>query len=874
VSQIPEQLNIALENRYRIERELGAGGMATVWLAHDERHGRRVALKVLRPELAAVIGAERFLNEIRTTANLQHPHILPLHDSGTVDGTVFYVMPFVEGESLRDRLNREKQLPVEDAIRITREVASALDYAHRRNVIHRDIKPENILLHDGAAMVADFGIALAVSSAGGATRMTETGMSLGTPHYMSPEQAMGERDLTARSDVYALGCVLYEMLVGEPPFTGPTPQAIVARVLTDAPRSLRVQRQTIPAHVEAAVHRALQKLPADRFGSAAELSTALGDASFRSEAVSVSVGAVPGDRRWKTAAYALAAVGVALGVVAAWGWLRPVDRPTSWTFISHGPGAEGTFRFGDFAIAPDGESYVYAGPDEGGTTQLWMKRRSELHAMPVRGTRGAFYPFFSPNGQWLAFYSGDRVMKMPASGGAPAPIATGAMIARWAAWLPNDKIVLGSAGYGFAIVDAGGGPVESLFSVRQSMGAYGAATPVALPGARGDFVFAMCTPNCAARQMWVYDASAADGRPLLEDAYPIAFAEGHLLYGFSGALFAAPFNLDRLEFTGTGIPVLDNVLLAQLSATGSLLYTQGSVGGFARVELVTRDGIGTAIDTSWAGNFAHVSVSPDGRRVAVDQTEGDQQSILIREIEGGTVSRLPNAGRINMRPVWHPDGTRIAWTSPQDSTSRILVRRADGVGAESQLISNALAWEAEWSPDAEWVVYRRYGDRDADDLYAVRTRGDTTPIPIATSPFYERAATISRDGRYVAYVSNESGRDEVYVRPFPDVEAGRWVVSVGGGTEPRWSPLGNELFYIGADDVVQAVPVTLGARFTHAAPRSLFSASAFNREVNSRAYDVMPDGKRFVMLRNAPATYGAPILVENWVAEFRRKLKQ
>src|SRR3954463_486963 len=243
------RVQAALADRYLLEEEVGAGGMATVYLAEDLRHDRKVAIKVLRPELAAVIGAERFLREIKTIANLQHPHILGLIDSGEVHGTAYYVMPFVEGESLRDRLTREKQLPIADAVRIATEVAGALDYAHRHGVIHRDIKPENILLHDGAALVADFGIALAASKAGG-DRMTETGMSLGTPQYMSPEQAMGQREITGCSDIYSLGCVTYEMLTGEPPFTGPTAQAIVARVMTEEPRPLVSQRKTIPAAVE------------------------------------------------------------------------------------------------------------------------------------------------------------------------------------------------------------------------------------------------------------------------------------------------------------------------------------------------------------------------------------------------------------------------------------------------------------------------------------------------------------------------------------------------------------------------------------------------------------------------------------------------
>src|SRR6476469_2998182 len=274
MAELLTRLQSALADRYRIDSEIGAGGMATVYLAQDLRHDRKVALKLLRPELSAAIGSERFLAEIKLTANLQHPHILPLFDSGEADSHLFYVMPFVEGESLRNRLNREKQLPVTEAVRIATEVASALDYAHRHGVVHRDIKPENILLHDGRALVADFGIALAASKAGG-NRMTETGMSLGTPHYMSPEQAMGEREITARSDIYALGCVTYEMLVGEPPFNGPTAQAIVARVMTEAPRSLVLQRHTIPPQVEAAVLVALEKLPADRFATAAQFAEAI-----------------------------------------------------------------------------------------------------------------------------------------------------------------------------------------------------------------------------------------------------------------------------------------------------------------------------------------------------------------------------------------------------------------------------------------------------------------------------------------------------------------------------------------------------------------------------------------------------------------------
>ena len=868
------RLNDALADRYRIERELGTGGMATVHLARDLRHDRLVALKVMRPELLAVIGAARFLAEIKTTASLQHPHILPLHDSGEVDGTVFYVMPFVEGESLRDRLARERQLPGDDAVRIAREVAGALDYAHRRGVIHRDIKPENILLHEGQALVADFGIALAVSRIGGGTRMTETGMSLGTPHYMSPEQAMGDRSVDARADVYALGCVLYEMLTGEPPFTGPTAQAIVARVLTDSPRSMRAQRPAIPEHVDAAVRKALEKLPADRFGSAAEFATALSDAAFRTAASPVSTGAPMPGRRSRVGLVAATGAFMALGAVAAWGWLRKEERPTTWTVIGQAKGEEGVFQFGTYALAPDGESYVYSGRAEGGGTQLWLKRRTELHATPLRGTSGAVFPFFSPEGNWLAFTAGGKLLKISTTGGTPVVVTNASATAPWGAWLPDGTIVLGGTGFTLVRVDANGsGDVEPLDALGRSA-IYGAVAPIALPGSRGDFMFAACTVNCASVQLWVFDGKAGKGRNLLADAFPIGFSDGLLIYRMNNALFAAPFDLDRLTLTAPGTPVLDNALMSYVSRSGSLMYAEGEVGGRVRVELVTRDGVGTFLDSTWTGAFTHVAVSPDGRRIAVDHMESDRQSILVREISGGALSRITFEGKANLRPAWSPDGARIAWVSSEDSTAVIKAKRADGVGPTTTLLSSRNAWDVEWSRDGEWLVYRQYGPRDSDDIYAVRTQGDTTPLPIAATPAFERAATLSPDGRYIAYVSGESGQDEIYVRPFPKPDDGRWLVSAGGGTEPRWSRDGKELFYVSNQSVdLMAVSVTLGDRFAHQPPRRLFSVVSFVREVNSRTYDVAPDG-RFVMLRGRPTTQGAPVLVENWIADVRRKLKR
>jgi serine/threonine-protein kinase len=347
-----DRLKAALADRYLIEREIGSGGMATVYLARDVKHERQVAVKVLRPELAAALGPERFLQEIKIAANLNHPHILPLCDSGDADGFLYYVMPRVEGESLRDRLDRDKQLPLDDAVRITREVADALAYAHSRGVIHRDIKPENILLESGHAMVADFGIARAVTEAGG-EELTKTGIAIGTAMYMSPEQASGERDVDARSDIYSLGCVVYEMLVGEPPFTGPTPQAITARKLSEPVPAIGVVRDTVPTQLEQAIRTALAKVPADRFATAHQFADALVGVSI-GEAVS----SAPVSHLQRRVAV-VTGVSVAIAVLGFLGWssfrrAEPAIKVSNIRHVSHDPGLE--FQP---AISPDGKDVAY-----------------------------------------------------------------------------------------------------------------------------------------------------------------------------------------------------------------------------------------------------------------------------------------------------------------------------------------------------------------------------------------------------------------------------------------------------------------------------------------------------------------------------------
>jgi hypothetical protein len=425
-----------LSDRYRIERELGAGGMATVYLARDLKHDRQVAIKVLRPELAAVIGAERFLSEIKTTANLQHPHILSLFDSGQVEGTVFYVMPFVDGESLRDRLAREKQLPIADAVRIAGEVADALQYAHDHGVIHRDIKPENILLHGGHALVADFGIALAASKTGGA-RMTETGMSLGTPQYMSPEQAMGERELDARTDVYALGCTTYEMLAGEPPFTGPTAQAIVAKVMTADPVEATSLRKSIPGHVADAVHTALQKLPADRFATASAFADALrntGPSSRRSTAAAGRTAAPRQRVRW-AAEVLVCVLGAAAAFVAG---RRSSGGAALDKMLMH----QRTYRTQAIFTArysSNAEAFVYSAAESGNSPRIYAV--SNAYPEPRAISDSATHLLAVSSKDELAVLTGAQyehhrvftgtLARMPLGGGTPRELVKGVRDADW-----------------------------------------------------------------------------------------------------------------------------------------------------------------------------------------------------------------------------------------------------------------------------------------------------------------------------------------------------------------------------------------------------------------------------------------------------------
>jgi len=890
MTETPARLSAALADRYRIERELGQGGMATVYLADDLKHDRKVAIKVLRPELAAVIGAERFLSEIKTTANLQHPHILPLFDSGAAGGGaegqsfLYYVMPFVEGESLRDRLNREKQLPIADAIRIASEVASALDYAHRRDVIHRDIKPENILLHDGRALVADFGIALAASRAGG-TRMTETGMSLGTPHYMSPEQAMGEREITARSDVYALGCVLYEMLTGDPPFTGSTAQAIVARVVTETPRSLTAQRMTIPPHVEAAVFTALQKLPADRFASAAQFAEALARSDYvatgtwgRPAAALPVAPPTPRERLRRAAPWAVALAGLA---TSAWLWLhqpRPVPPPTERFTLTPGRNAavaDGTGM--TIAFSPDGSRIVYLGQDSTGVRQLYLRGLDRVDPVLIPGTVGADQPFFSPDGQWLGFRQDGKLRKVALAGGAVVTICDASGALYGASWGAGDVIVF-SQGGGLRRVSATGGEPAALAAPDTARNeAY--RFPEVLPDGRAVLFTAVTDSGPTLRVVTLANTAV---KPLGQAGMSPHFVEGgYLVYAESdGTLFAAPFDARRLRLTGPAQPITDNVRLGPaqvaklgIARTGSIAYLSGSS---ARLVLALVDRAGRATPLPMAANwYTAPRFSPDGRRIAVTISVLGRTSagfvpgdLWVWDLAAGNFQRI-TFDTASATGEWTADGRRLIYTHlPDHGRVGLYSIRTDGSGQpESLLVRPSPIYESALTPDGRHVVERETNLKTGRDIWLVPLDSLQAARPLLVTPFDERNLALSPDGRWLAYASNETGAFDVYVRGLAE-GSGRTRVSASGGVEPRWAHSGRELFFRNGDSVY-VVPVTTGAEF-HAGPPHVQFGGSFVAG-NPTNWDVAPDGQRFVMVRTPTgATEGGSLnLVLHWFDQLR-----
>ena len=869
-----ERLAAALHDRYRIERELGAGGMATVYLAHDIRHDRDVAIKVLHPDLGAALGGERFLSEIKTTAKLQHPHILPLLDSGDAAGLLYYVMPVMTGETLRGRLLRERQLPIPEAVRIAREVASALDYAHRQGIIHRDIKPENILLHDGQALVADFGIALAVQQAGGA-RMTQTGLSLGTPSYMSPEQAMGERTIDARSDIYALGALTYEMLAGDPPFTGSTVQAIVARVLSEKPTPLHTLRDTVPPAVEHAVMTALAKLPADRFENAKQFADALANPAFATVAVpNVAVMSSTGWRTWlrDPRSWAALLALMLLGAISLPSRNDASDAGTSrvMRFTVEGPTDSAVLAIGggrdrDPIVTSDGRMLAFIAREAAGSA-LYMRRLDsfELSKIADDATHAGF---FSPDNAAIGFFRNSEVWKADLR--EPVPVRVGTLPEIWwdirsAAWHSDGRILIAAARGLWAIPAAGGEPVLLVAADPSGRELF---QHVSVLG-DGRILLDVWADTVARTE--VLSPNGKERRRILPGFAGVQIVDDVMFYGQEGQPRATFFDARGLQPTGTPI-VLPELPDRELRVGRSIAWVDSL--GVRDVEpvWVTTSGSVAAMGLPRA-QYRWLRVSPDLSRVAT----GSFETLFSYVIRTGTRTRI--AG--DSEPVWSTDGRYVFASRGNRPFGGILKQVADGSRAADTLLAldRGDSWPTDVSPDSRSLAYygATYGAGDGgaatdpnDLMFLDLTSKQSRRLQL---PGEQRGGRFSPDGKWVAYQSTETGAEEVFVRPYPQLDA-KYQISNGGGTEPLWARDGKTLYYRHRAEAIE-VPIAIreGA-IERGASRVLFTGNYATDAAGDQSWDIGADG-RFLMLRPLPGERIDVHVTLNWIAEVRQRLQR
>ncbi len=897
-----ERLRTSLADRYRIERELGAGGMATVYLAQDLKHDRKVALKVLKPELAAVIGADRFVVEIKTTAALQHPNILPLFDSGSADGFLYYVMPYIDGETLRGKLDRETQFGIDEAVRITVAVADALDYAHRHHVIHRDIKPENILLHDGRPIVADFGIALALSAAAGG-RMTETGMSLGTPHYMSPEQATADKEITGRSDIYSLASVLFEMLTGEPPHMGKSAQQIIMKIIAEPVPAVTSLRKSVPPHIAAAVEKALEKLPADRFATAKEFAEALGNTSFATVATQAKGLAASPPRRLAALlpwAVALLALIVAGGTLL---WRPKPKAPDVVRFtLETGPNVVmSSLNFADvpFAIAPDGRSIIFVGRAKAEpitTIRLYRRDLGQIEPVAIPGTDGAISPFLSPDGLWVGFTTAQNgtLKKVSVQGGPPITLTTdGTTGPSSASWGDAGTIVYVTDRAQIAVVSASGGTSEVLIQDTGSTRRL-RLLPQFLPGSQG-LLFESCTSSCGSRNLSYYDLRTRQERILVEGASRGWYLpSGHLLYTTpEGAAFAAPFDLKRGELTGTAIPLLDGIrgngyfvgaMRLAVSRSGAMAYLVGSGDQADRMMVVIDQAGRERSSLPRPGRYYGPRFSPDGRRIAVGNTVSDHSQVFLYDRASTTLAQFTLGGE-NLRPSWSPDGLRLVVSTNRAGTWDIWTAPADRSGPGEAAVQGPEVNGGSatfWTRDGQWILFDGTPEGDttsaasrSEDIFAVPTSGERTRRPVLATPANEQSGEVSPDGRWVAYASDQNGTYQIYVRPFL-APGGETLISPGPGSEALWLS-DHELAYADpSNDSVMVATLEVGATVRVLRRSGLFDYGKYRRGgVSQRNYDVSRDGSEIAVVRSLTGDVAPVVTVTlHWDTEVRRRMAE
>jgi Tol biopolymer transport system component len=880
---------------YEIVAPLGAGGMGEVYRARDTRLERSVAIKILPAQFSSdPVRKQRFEREAKTISSLNHPHICTLHDVGSQDGVDYLVMECVEGETLAKRLEKGP-LPLEQVLKYGAQIADALDKAHRGGVVHRDLKPGNIMLTSTGAKLLDFGLAkpttpmatsLTLSAATSNSPATEQGTIVGTFQYMSPEQVEG-KELDGRSDIFSLGAVIYEMLTGMRAFDGKSQLSVASAILEKEPTPISTVKPLTPPALDHAVKKCLAKLPDERWQSASDLASELkwvmGEGSQAGLAAAIPKRHGQVWRAWSVASV----LGVtAIALAAALGWRTfhsksPArDMPVVRFDIPLTAAESSGFSFlvldRGVAIAPDGSRVIFRVPGVS-ANRLFLRNTNAPGTLVITGTEGAVYPFFSPDGQSIAFFAAGKLKRMALSGGAPAVICDAENLQSSGAWGTDGNIYFSTgAAPGLVVrVPADGGTPEKVGTGVTD--AIASIQPVVLPGAE---TILQGVWDGKSFDSWRIDAvrlGTGERRTVLRNAYSPRFVSpGFLLFVRESSLFAVPFDAKRLETRGNPVSVLEGVLSAMVYGTaqydvsnnGDLVFV-GSDSSALQNHLVWRERDGKAQEIALPPNFYQAPrISPDGREVAVTVRSPDPD-IWIYNIARGTLRRVSFAPGEDEVPAWSPDGKRVAYAS--NSRHQLSWVSADGSTGEEQIVPvNSHIHIGSWSHDGKLMVYESFGKTTNREIWVLPLEGERKPYPLLSTNFDHRSPALSPDGQWLAYQSNESGREEVYVKKFPG-PGEKMQISGSGGTTPVWGKNGLELFYRNGGKQMVASISTKGA-FTAGNPRVLFENPAWAWQSGPN-YDVTPDGKRIIAVELSEGIVSSPMhVVLNWKAELAARM--
>jgi Tol biopolymer transport system component len=874
---------------YRIERLIGAGGMGEVYRARDTTLGRDVAIKVLPPLFTSDLERlARFEREARMLAALNHPHIGAIYGVEDADGVRGLVLELVEGPTLADRLTAGP-LPIIEALTIARQIADALDAAHEKGIIHRDLKPANVkVTPDGKVKVLDFGLAKAFAGDGMRDDLTNSptlsrattaqGVILGTAAYMSPEQARGQA-VDKRTDMWAFGCVLYELLTGKQAFHGETVTEILAAVLRGEPEWTALPAAT-PAKARDLLRRCLQKDKALRLRDAGDAGIEIQEA-LAAPSVDPTVSG-PATRSWRLAAVLGIAVlvGAVVAGLAVWNLKATAPRPVTRFTITLPPGQQ-LARLGDvpaLALSPDG-SYLAYSASQGGAPQLYLRPMDGLEARPVPGTEGATAPFFSPDGRDIGFAAfrlgGGTLKKVSLSGGAPLTLGDFVLpFPLGASWGSQGTIAFVPTLYSAVqqVSETGGAPQPL---TRLEKGDGNQLWPEFLPG--GKAMLFGTGGGAGEARLAVLLVATGERRnlfPIPADSQPRYAPSGHLVYAQGGNLMAVPFDPQRLTVTGAPVSVVEGVVQSSvtgaaqydLSATGSLVYVLGTGVQPAPSTLVWVDhkGLEQALPQP-ARFYGTPRLSPDGHRVAVSIAG----NIWVGDLERGGLTPLTSEGSPNIMGTWTPDGKWITFGSVRDGRRNLFWQSADGSGAPERLARNERAQApTSWSPNGQLLAFEQTSVTTRWDIWMLRI-SDRKAEPFLVTPFNEGAPQFSPDGHWLAYVSDESGRFETYVRPYP--AGGKTPISTDGGTEPVWNHNGRELFYRSGNKMM-AVDIATQPSFTASKPRLIFEGPYVLTGTTMPEYDVSSDGQHFLMLKPEPAAPTQINVVLNWSEELKQKV--